>query len=876
MRPKILLIESDPTAAQQIHAGLTALGHEPVATCADGRRALQLAGELEPEIALVSLDLDGARLGGIAVAQALRQQFEVAVFFLCGAADDESQRAAMPAEPFGYLTPPYDERQLRVVVQIALCRRRGGDRVREAREEHAAILQMALDGFWIADLTGRLIDVNDAYCRMSGYSRAELLCCTIADLTATEERAFVPQQIAQIVQAGACRFKTTHLRRDGSVLNVDVSVNHLPGSGGRLFGFTRDITGRKLAEQALRESESKFGKAFQCSSVMMALTQLEDGVFVEVNEQFLALSGFRREELIGRRTTDIGWVDPVLREKLRQRVIAEGRLQDVEIPVRKKDGDVLRVLYSADQLDVGGRHLLLSSWRDVTDQRRIESLSRLQSCALEAAANTIVIMDRDGMIQWSNPAFTRFSGYAPAESTGHTFCELLDSGQHSPGFLEEMRKSIRMGNVWRGEITNRRKDGALVQDETTITPVRLQGGEITHFVVVKQDITQRRILEEQFRQAQKMEAVGQLAGGVAHDFNNILAAVLMYLGILQDEPSIEPNLRGMLKELQKEVKRGAGLTRQLLTFSRQQAIEPQHLDLDQVLAGLMEMLSRLLGEHIAVVIEHGSEPLPTIEADLGMIEQVAINLCVNARDAMEAGGRLTLRTGAVEVTPVAAARHPEAQSGHYVRLDVADTGCGMDEKTRQRIFEPFFTTKPVGKGTGLGLATVYGIVKQHHGWIELETAPKRGTTFSVFLPVASSTANPQREADPPVPARGRGEAILVAEDNPHVRSVMTRSLQLGGYRVLEAASGPEAIAIWQDHRDEISLLLTDMVMPEGMDGRELTAKLRAEKPELRVVLCTGYSQTVAPAEAEERLTLLHKPFDAPELLRAIRSSLDTR
>jgi CheY-like chemotaxis protein len=299
------------------------------------------------------------------------------------------------------------------------------------------------------------------------------------------------------------------------------------------------------------------------------------------------------------------------------------------------------------------------------------------------------------------------------------------------------------------------------------------------------------------------------------------------------------------------------------------------LDLNDLLRGLMKMLRRLLGEDIAMSL-HGQQSLPRVEADAGMVEQVVINLCVNARDAMSRGGQLILRTEAVEVSAEAAAANAEARAGHFVRLSVTDTGCGMDEKTQRRIFEPFFTTKEIGKGTGLGLATVYGIAKQHRGWVEVESAVGRGTTFRVHLPVCENPAEVARETEKPQPARGRNETVLVVEDEPGVRIAAGIALQHHGYRVIAAANGPEALRQWQEHRDEIDLLLTDMVMPGGMNGRELANKLREERPGLKVIFCTGYSQVLAKEQLEAgvRITILRKPFDQARLLNEVRRCLD--
>ena len=400
-------------------------------------------------------------------------------------------------------------------------------------------------------------------------------------------------------------------------------------------------------------------------------------------------------------------------------------------------------------------------------------------------------------------------------------------------------------------------------------------GQAVQLIGTVQDITDRKGLEDQLRQAQKMEAVGQLAGGVAHDFNNILAAILMNLGLLREEPQLSPEILASLKEIEVEANRAANLIRQLLVFSRRQIPQRRPLDLNEVLGNLLKLLRRLLGEH--VILEFPGHPdLPSVEADVGMIEQVVMNLSVNARDAMPSGGRLTIGLEVVELDGAAATANPEARPGRFVCLAVADTGCGMDEVTRKRVFEPFFTTKDVGQGTGLGLATVYGIAKQHQGWTEVASAIGQGTTFRVFLPVATAAAPAPLASPPPAAWRGGHETILLVEDEPAVRRLVGRCLRRSGYRVFEATNGVEALELWRQHGERIDLLFTDMVMPEGMTGLALAERLRADKSALKVIVSSGYSLEITSrgAPAGGKTAFLAKPYEMSSLAATVRRCLD--
>jgi signal transduction histidine kinase/CheY-like chemotaxis protein/HAMP domain-containing protein len=392
-----------------------------------------------------------------------------------------------------------------------------------------------------------------------------------------------------------------------------------------------------------------------------------------------------------------------------------------------------------------------------------------------------------------------------------------------------------------------------------------------------EDTTERSSLEDQLRQAQKMESVGQLAAGVAHDFNNILTIIQGHSGLLMSRPNLTPAMTTSIQAVSFAAERAASLTRQLLMFSRKQVMQPKSLDLKDVVANMSKMLQRLIGETIKLKCEL-PEQLPSIRGDTGMMEQVLMNLAVNARDAMPRGGELTITTGAVAVGEDYVRLHPEARAGDFVSLQVSDTGTGMEAATMKRIFEPFFTTKEAGKGTGLGLATVYGIVKQHAGWIDVQSEVGRGTTFQIFFPADNRPRQEQTEIlQPAQQLRGNGELILVVEDEPVLRDLAQLILQDCGYRVLQAASGVEALEVWQKHHGSIDLLLTDMVMPDGLSGKDLAESLVGDKPELKVIFTSGYNVDDLGADLVKQIgsQFLQKPYSRFTLARAVRDCLNS-
>jgi PAS domain S-box-containing protein len=418
-------------------------------------------------------------------------------------------------------------------------------------------------------------------------------------------------------------------------------------------------------------------------------------------------------------------------------------------------------------------------------------------------------------------------------------------------------------------------DGSMRWIQDRAFPVRDAAGAVERIVGVARDITENRKLEEHFRQVQKMEAVGQLAAGVAHDFNNMLAVIHMQAGLLAVQGTLSEKQTALLGEMEGVIQRAADLTRQLLTFSRRQTMMPRDMDLNLIVTDLSKMLWRILGEDIHRELKIWPEPL-FINCDAGMMDQVVMNLTVNARDAMPEGGRLCIETSAVEFTEADVEEFPEVRAGSFACMRVTDTGAGIAPEILDRIFEPFFTTKDLGKGTGLGLATVFGIVQQHQGWISVESEVGVGTTFRVYFPMLSAAQVPQKAAArEPGSLRGH-ETILMVEDDPALRASVRIALTMHGYRILEASTGAGALEAWAGNRGEISLLLTDLVMPDGMNGKELARRLLAEAPELKVIYMSGYSTDVAGKDLvlEEGRNFLGKPFSAMKLVETVRRRLD--
>jgi two-component system cell cycle sensor histidine kinase/response regulator CckA len=507
------------------------------------------------------------------------------------------------------------------------------------------------------------------------------------------------------------------------------------------------------------------------------------------------------------------------------------------------------------------------------ERRWAEERLRLQSAAVRAAANAIIITDPTGTIEWINPAFTALTGYTEEEAIGKNPRDLLKSNVQDQKYYKDLWETVLAGKVWHGELTNRRKDGSLYQEAQTITPLTEDDGTITHFIAIKQDITERIQLETQFLQAQKLESVGRLAGGVAHDFNNLLGVIIGYAEFVLAELPEGSSLRADVSEIRSAGDRATTLVRQLLAFSRKQIMKVEITDLNRVVAEAEKILRRLIGEDIELKFLPNRN-LGKIKVDPGQIEQVIMNLAVNARDAMPNGGTLTFETGNIDLDEAYAARHKFAVPGPYVMLAVTDTGTGMDSATVEKIFEPFFTTKELGKGTGLGLATVYGIVKQSGGNIWVYSEVGHGTVFKLYFPRVFDEAYVERIVPSLETLRGN-ETILIVEDDEKLRNVTQRMLENAGYKVLSFTNGADVMKFLTHCEENIHLVITDMVMPR-MSGRELAENLLKLWPKLKVIYVSGYANGSMGQHGlvEENMQFIEKPFSEIELTRKVREVLD--
>ena len=638
-----------------------------------------------------------------------------------------------------------------------------------------------------------------------------------------------------------------------------------------------------LQRRRKRESEQRF---------RTLLDSAPDAVYVQTKERIAyvnratlqLLRAERPEQLLGQPGLDL--VAPEWRKIVKERMQLANTTTDAPLPMieaeyLRVDNSRVAVEVSAVPAVFAGDRSALVFLRDITERKRAAETivyeRQLLRTLLDLLPDGVYIKDLDSRFLMANETLAkRFGKDSPSQILG------LSDKDFFPAELAAVFRADEE-KVFAGETVNEKEEIVVCPNGqkrtllTTKVPFRNSQGLICGLVGIGRDITEHKLLEEQFRQSQKMEAFGQLAGGVAHDFNNLLTVILGHVALLQLQESLHPDQAAGLVEIAKAAERAANLTRQLLTFSRRQLFQPKPFDLNEVVANTSKMLQRLIGEHIGLETHFAPGGAPVM-ADHTMMEQILINLAVNSRDAMPKGGRLIIQTAAIVISEADAQANPKARPGAFIRLKVIDTGCGIAPKEMERIFEPFFTTKEVGKGTGLGLATVFGIVAQHHGWIEVESKVNVGAAFHVYLPRLAESEKSQTEFSRAPEVRGGNETILLVEDEAPVRSLARTLLERKGYHVIEAASGLSALQIWQQHRDAIDLLLTDMVLPEGVSGRELAERLCSEKPGLKVVYCSGYTDEMLGENSplRDNPNFMEKPFDSHKLLKQVRDCLDGR
>lgn len=751
--------------------------------------------------------------------------------------------------------------------------------LREQREWFEVILRSIGEGIIATDVDGHVTFVNPAAELLTGHSAAD----SIGQLL---EHVFQARSVSghankshddDSTNETVANLSSSHkllASKDGVNRVVECTKTPIQIDGSSFAGTVltfRDVAERIEAEQALRESSRRFEDTVNAISDLFVAFD-RDWNYTYINRKAAAFTGHEPEELVGRNIWEL--FPEAIGSPLYNEITAAAATQKIcqfEACYQNQRWYEHRAYPHA-----GGLSLFSS---DITPKKQSEEILRLRDRAINAASQGILIVDavrEDYPIIYASPGFARITGYSTDEVIGRN-CRFLQGTETDTAAVQRIKDAIYAGEGCTVELLNYRKDGRPFWNELSISPVLDDSGKLTHFIGVQADVSARRELREQLRLAQRMESVGRLAGGIAHDFNNMLTVINGCTDlVLKTLPPNHPSV-ALLKEVENAGDRAASLTRQLLAFSRQQLVSPQRLDLNEVVAETETILRRLIGEDVELFVDLQPGGL-IIHSDRSQIEQVLVNLAVNARDAMPFGGQLTISTMTLQAH-ASTDNRAENRTRQYAVLSVADTGCGFDATTKDRIFEPFFTTKPKGKGTGLGLPVVHGIVTQAGGYIEVVSKPTQGTVFRIHLPLSIDAHQPPMARETKIADRELAlgtETILVAEDQAGVRQFIRVVLSQCGYEVLEASDGIVAMKCAAAHPTPIHLLITDVVMP-GTSGRELARLFRIQHPAAAVLFISGHTDdaVVRNGILHDDVEFLAKPFSAASLAGKVREVLQS-
>ena len=744
-----------------------------------------------------------------------------------------------------------------------------------------ALIDAAPDGIVIVNQEGRIVLVNLQTERLFGYPRAELLDKPIEILVPERFRGkhrghragFMNYQQLRPMGKGLELFG---MRRDGTEFPVEISLSPIQTESGNLVSAAvRDITDRKRIEERFR--------ALLDSAPDAMVVVDQDGKIVLVNSQTEKLFGYGREELLGQPVEVLVperfWAE---HSRHRSKYVQHTQVRPMGVGLDlyglRKDGTEFPVEISLSPQHTQEGILVSSTIRDVTQRKRVEESLRQSEASFRATVEGTYGVYRaapDGTILMANPSLAAMLCYESENELRslNLATDIFAENEYSAHLFDQPGRRKQFARV---ETRWRRKDGKIITVEISGRLVHDTSGELLYFEVIAEDVSHQRTVEHRLRHVQKMEAVGRLAGGIAHDFNNVLGVITGYAEMLADRAEDSPQILAMARDISKAAERGGTLTRQLLAFSRQQVLQPRIINIGEHIKAIEDLLRRVLGEDIHLFVDVGKEPIH-LRADPTQLEQVIMNLVVNARDAMPSGGRLSIEVSGVNLDEEYCNQNLEARPGSYVRIAIGDTGCGMSTEVLARLFEPFFTTKESGKGTGLGLATVYGILKQSGGHITVYSEVGQGTTFKVHLPLCE-----QQASLPDAPALNNAvpsgtETILLVEDEESMRELASEYLGGKGYRVLGAGDPDSAISIASTHSGPIHMLLTDVILP-GMSGVKLAERLAATHGSMRILYVSGYTADAIVHHGGQgpNFAFLSKPFSLSALARKIRTVLDEK
>ncbi len=752
------------------------------------------------------------------------------------------------------------------------------DALRHSEEKYKALYENAPLSYQSLDESGCFLDVNPAWLKNLGYEREGVIGKSFAEFLHPDWKPHFEKNFPEFKRRGYVsdvQFKIRHKQGHYLDISFEGCIGYWPdGSFRQTYCVFQDITERKRAEEALRESEEKYRLTYNSSPDAVNINRLRDGLYVDINEGFTQLTGFTREDVIGKTSSEINiWHDPSDRAKLVQGLQKNSYYDNLEARFKRKDGSLTTALMSARLLILNGEAHIISITRDISARKEAEAEHERLMSAIKQAIEMVVITDPEGTIQFVNPAFEHITGYKQHEAIGQN-PRILKSGQHDEAFYKGLWNTIRAGNRWSGRLVNKRKDGSLYTAECSISPVMSSNGEVLNFVWISRDITKELELEKGMIQAQKMEAIGTLAGGIAHDFNNILGAITGFAEMAAMRLDPESPEKRYLEQVLRGGDRAKDLVKQILAFSRQAEEEKRPVNVSHILKEVLKFLRATLPTTITID-SHIDRDSGIVLADPVQFHQIIMNLCSNAGYAMRArGGLLHVDLHNIELDAERAKNvDPDLSTGSYIHLMVSDTGEGIDRTTLDKIFNPFFTTKGKGEGTGLGLSVVHGIVKSLGGAITVESERGSGATFQVFLPRLEAPCEQKPEQNEPLPT-GDGRVLFV-DDEEVLTQVARHMLERLGYEVVTATNSKQAVDLFFLEPERFDMVITDLTMPK-ITGIELTKTILAIRPDIPVLLCTGYLNEDTERQARQAgiREIVMKPMKMGDLGATIQKVLN--
>jgi len=891
--PEILIVEDDALMAGEMQNMLLGLGYKVAGISSSGEDAVRQAIQSRPDLVLMDIVLRGS-LDGVKAAEQIKTRLNIPVVYITGHVDEKTLQNAKVTEPYAYILKPVEKRELHTNIEIALYRHKMETTLRERQRWFASALSSIGDAVIATDGDGAVTFMNPAAEKLTGWRQHEVAGKGVPEiLVLIDEQTLMPAEnpVTAVLRGAEAVLPANHallIARGGERIPVETSAAPIKDDKGTTIGVVlviRSITDRRLAAEEMRQAlEKAMEEKARTEAVIEAIG---DGLSILDTDYRLLYQNKIAREMFGHHVGEYCYEVYEKSDRVCYRCPVAMSFADGKVHIVERSnaaGTLHREITASPVKDANGRIIGgIEVARDIT-ARKLGELALKESeeryrDLFESAHDLIQSVSPEGRFIFVNTAWKKTLGYTAEDLDAITMFDILDPDciEHCMSTFQRVMAGEAEDNV---EATFIAKDKRKVYVEGNVN-VRYVDGKVIATQGIFRDVTERRRtaeekarLEHQLHHAQKIEAVGTLTAGISHEFNNILTAIIGYGEFLQEGLSKDNPLRTYADMIQSSALRAVSLTQGLLAYSRKQVLKPRPVRLNEIIKNVMKLLSSLIPASIELKSIVPDEDVITM-ADPGLLEQVLMNLATNARDAMPHGGSLTMETGRVELGDAFITTHTYGKPGTYAMMSVSDTGVGMDDKTRARIFEPFFTTKEPGKGTGLGLAVVYGIIKQHNGYISAESEHGKGTIFSIYLPLVRAESEEAEAASVP-PVQCGTETILVAEDDAAVRSLVQNALEKAGYVVIAAVNGEEAVKKFRENSSKIQFLLFDFVMPKK-SGMTAYREIRVLKPDIKVLFMSGYAPDLVSKEenVEEDINVVSKPISSRKLLTRIRELLDT-